>query len=463
MEHIRDILKRKAPRINTSPEDTGTWSGTEEPAGESVCPACQGSGFVYAPVPLGHPDFGKAVPCYCTRKESERERQQRLVRYSNLGALTRLTFDNLEPRGRSGDPAHQAQFARAYELAKTFAAEPKGWLVLTGPSGSGKTHLAAAIANEAIRRGSPVFFKSTPDLLDHLRAAYQPESELSYGEFLEQVRQAPVLILDDFGTQSSTPWAKEKLDQILNYRYTNELPTVIVVIVPLNELDERLRSRLTDSRLSTVCTVQETRASAPEYAWGREFQLQRSMTFDRFDWRRVNLPGEQRENLEQAYHLSLEFAKARDGWLVLQGTNGCGKTHLAAAIANYQYQAGKPALFVVVPDFLDHLRSTFSPESKVSYDQLSERVKNTPLLILDDFGEQSTTPWAQEKLYQVINYRYNARLATVITTSLSLEEIETRISSRLVDPKISMVFAITAPDYRGDRLTKDTRPPRRRR
>jgi len=87
----------------------------------------------------------------------------------------------------------------------------------------------------------------------------------------------------------------------------------------------------------------------------------------------------------------------------------------------------------------------------VSYDQLFESVRNTPLLILDDFGGQSTTPWAQEKLYQVINYRYNARLPTVITTCCSLDEIENRISSRLVDPKMSLVFPIIAPDYRSDR------------
>jgi len=104
----------------------------------------------------------------------------------------------------------------------------------------------------------------------------------------------------------------------------------------------------------------------------------------------------------------------------------------------------------VVPDFLDHLRCTFSPESKVSYDQLFEKVKTAPLLVLDDFGEQATTPWAQEKLYQVINYRYNAQLPTVITTVCSLDEIESRIGSRLIDHHLSVFFHITAPDYRGD-------------
>ena len=56
----------------------------------------------------------------------------------------------------------------------------------------------------------------------------------------------------------------------------------------------------------------------------------------------------------------------------------------------------------------------------------------------------------------MINYRYNARLATVITTCLNLEEIENRVSSRMVDPSISLVFNIIAPDYRGDIKTART-------
>ena len=176
----------------------------------------------------------------------------------------------------------------------------------------------------------------------------------------------------------------------------------------------------------------------------------RNMTFDNFKLDRVNLPEEQQENLKKAFDEALEFAKSPDGWLVLCGVTGCGKTHLAVAIANYRLKKGKPAKFVVVPDFLDHLRSTFSPESKVSYDQLFEEVKNTPLLILDDLGEQTSTPWAQEKLFQVINHRYNARSATVITTRCTTEEIDDPISSRMIDQYFSNFFNITAPDYRGD-------------
>ncbi len=252
------------------------------------------------------------------------------------------------------------------------------------------------------------------------------------------------------GIQTSTPWTTEKLEQLLNHRFNNELPTVITTSTPVAELEEGLRSRLTDPQLSQIYLIGEEPTPLAEHRWGEGFELQKSMTFDSFDWKRVNLPIDERENLKESFRLALDFANSPEGWLVLLGETGCGKTHLAAAIANYRVSQGHSALFVVVPDFLDHLRSTFSPESKVSYDQLFERVKTAPLLILDDFGEHTTTPWAKEKLYQVINYRYNARLATVITTRCSLDEIDSPVSSRLTDPKISLVWWITAPDYRTD-------------
>jgi len=331
-----------------------------------------------------------------------------------------------------------------------FANQPEGWIILVGPSGSGKTHLAAAIANQRLSLGQPAFFISIPDLLDHLRSAFSPNSEVAYDDFFNQVRNAPLLILDDLGVQTSTNWAEEKMGQLLNHRFNGALPTVIITIAPVDQLEDRIRTRLTDPILCRIFTLAEKEPSLLDYIGGMGQELLRNMTFNNFDWKRVNLPPEQRQNLAEVFNLARDFAKSPDGWLVLQGETGCGKTHLSAAIANEHLRAGKPVMFVVVPDFLDHLRSTFSPESKVSYDQYFESVKNAPLLILDDFGEQSTTPWAREKLYQVINYRYNSRLATIITTRCSTDEIEAPISSRFVDPKISMIFNIRVPDYRGD-------------
>jgi DNA replication protein DnaC len=375
--------------------------------------------------------------------------QAHMLRYSNLGALSGLTFANLLRQGKSDDPIVREQFEQAYDAASAFAEEPKGWLVFVGPSGSGKTHLAAAIGNKRVEANTPVFYISTPDLLDHLRSSFAPNSDLPYDALFEQVRKTPLLILDDLGIQSATPWAKENLDQLLNNRYAGQVPTVLLTTVPIEDLEDRLRTRLLNSDFCQIFQIGERFSAISISGWGPGLELQKTMTFESFG-DRPNLPVEQRENLSEAVRLAREFAKSPDGWLVFMGKNGCGKTHLAAAIVNYRYRLKKPALFVVVPDFLDHLRSTFSPDSKISYDRLFESVKTAPLLVLDDFGEQASTTWAQEKLYQVINYRYNSRLPTVITTCASPDEIETRISSRLVDPKISLLFNITAPDYRGD-------------
>ncbi|MFC2067532.1 ATP-binding protein [Chloroflexota bacterium] len=433
-----------------------TWSDaeeTEETSPASDCTLCKGAGFIHPLLSSSRPDFSRVIPCDCARQVLDEERQSYLLRCSNLGLLSHFTFDNLLPRGRSGNSINQEQFTRAYEAARAFVSQPKGWLILAGPSGSGKTHLAAAIANERITQGQPAFFISTPDLLDRLRSGFHPNAEAPYEDFFDRVRNTPVLILDDLGAQISTSWAKEKLQQLLNHRFNSELPTVIVTIVSIEQLEDRIQTRLTDSRTCRMYLIEEKKELF-EHSWGPEFMLQRTMTFENFDRRRANLPLEQRENLEEAFRLAFGFAQSPEGWLVFMGVTGCGKTHLASAIVNYRYQANQPSLFVVVPDFLDHLRSTFSPESKRSYDQLFEKVKTAPLLVLDDFGEQSTTPWAREKMYQVVNYRYNAQLATVITTRYSLqeilEEIESSISSRMVDAKISTPFNITAPDYRGD-------------
>jgi len=434
---------------------------SEEDAGE-ICPVCKGAGFVHPALDSGQVDFSRVVPCRCSKGELRKKKTEYLEKYSNLGSLSQLTFENLSPKGkatRHSERSEESQehFAQVYQAAKAFADNPRGWIVFLGPSGSGKTHLACAIANHRLSLEESVFYIGAADLLDHLRSAFSPTSDTTYDELFERVKNVPLLVLDDLTMGSATTWAKEKLEQLLHHRFNARLATVITTDVPLERMDERLRGHLADNEFCQVWTIES--ASPLESQGGLKLKLLRNMTFDSFDHKRLDLPPEQRQNLRTAFDQALEFARSPEGWLIFQGVNGCGKTHLAAAIANHQLAQGKPVFFVVVPDLLDHLRSTFSPDSKISYDEFSEKIKEVPLLILDDFGEQSATPWAQEKLYQLINYRYNARLPMVVTTCLSLDEIETRISSRMVDPRISWVFNITAPDYRGN--VKPTRQAKR--
>ena len=415
---------------------------------EGICPICKGAGFIHPLLDSGQPDFSRIVPCLCRTSHLQEEKLRYLERYSNLGILSKFTFDTLSPEGK-GDTVSQGYFPKIYQAARTFADNPEGWLILLGPTGCGKTHLACAIANHRLGMGQPVFYIGVSDLLDHLRSAFSPSSDLSYDDLFERIRNIPLLILDDLNAGSATPWAQEKLEQLFNHRFNASLPTVITSDVGIEKLDKRLGPHLADGEFCHTYTISPITESEMEQS-PLQLKLLRRMTFDNFDCKRLNLSPEQRQNLRQAFQLAKEFASNPDGWLVFQGVNGCGKTHLAAAIANYRMAQDKPVSFVVVPDLLDHLRSTFSLESKISYDEFFEKIRTAPVLILDDFGQQSATPWAQEKLYQLINYRYNAMLPTVITTCASLEELEVRFSSRMVDPRLSLVFNIIAPDYRGD-------------
>ena len=68
----------------------------------------------------------------------------------------------------------------------------------------------------------------------------------------QEVKTIPLLILDDLNTRASTQWAKEKLLQLINYRYVTHLPTIITTAEPIEDLDMRIQSRIMDSRTSSI-------------------------------------------------------------------------------------------------------------------------------------------------------------------------------------------------------------------
>lgn len=437
-----------------------TISNTEQPG--DVCPLCGGLGYVRENVPVGHPDFGKMFPCRCKKAELEKRRMDQLLVMSNLGHLAHMTFESFCPDGYGLPPEQSHKLHLAFDLARHYADHPSGWLLLFGGYGCGKTHLAAAIANQVIARGQPALFVVVPDLLDHLRATYSPHSVVTYDDRFEGIRNAPLLVLDDLGTQSSTAWAQEKLFQILNYRYNAQLPTVITSNQPLDEIDPRIRSRMVDPGLVVIINIE-----APDFRRGgaaieqselSSLHLLGDMTFDSFSLREgEDLDPEVRENLQGTLQKCREYAHEPQGWLVLAGVYGCGKTHLAAAMANEQRRQGRSALFVVVPDLLDHLRATFSPMSPVRFDKRFDQVRTAPFLVMDDLGTESASPWAQEKLYQLFNHRYMAHLPTVITTTQELEDIDPRLRTRMLDQTRCTYHLIKAPAYRTTTKKRDRR------
>jgi DNA replication protein DnaC len=219
-------------------------------AGEQVCPICHGAGFLRQDLPVGDPNFGKVVKCRCKEKEETEKRRLELGRLARLDSHRDQTFETFIER---------VGLQEACRVARAYADDPQGWLVLSGPVGCGKTHLAAAIANVCLKRDSLVIFSTVPELLDHLRTAFAPSNELPYHELFDRIREAELLVLDDLGVEHTTAWASEKLFQIINYRYEYRIPTVITTNSdPMKgdkNLDERIRSRMNDKGLVKRCNI----------------------------------------------------------------------------------------------------------------------------------------------------------------------------------------------------------------
>ncbi len=156
------------------------------------------------------------------------------------------------------------------------------------------------------------------------------------------------------------------------------------------------------------------------------------------------------KGVAEAHRAAQAYVQDPQGWLVFVGPVGCGKTHLAAAIANQYLADGGRPLLVNVPELLDHLRSTYNPGSPYTYDERFEEVRTAQLLILDDLGTESGSDWAKEKIYQILNRRYNMRGPTVVTINpREYERLDERIRSRLNDADLSRVLLMKdAADYR---------------
>lgn len=433
-----------------------SYSDKQYGNGDPDCPICGGLGYFRYDVSDDHPYFGKVFDCECRTAKLQDKRIEYLRQLGGLSHLSDKVFENFNPEGigLTLPQKHRDNLRGAFRRAVQFAEEPDGLLIFTGGYGCGKTHLAAAIANYQLAQGEKVLFVTAPDLLDHLRTGFSTEEAEGYNERFDEVRDVPLLILDDLGIESPTPWATEKLYQLLNYRYNAKLPTVITTNYSLEELELRVRSRLSDPDIAETYPI-----LAPDYRRGgvsaetsdfNSLNLYSHMTFDSFELR-YELPRDARENLQRALEIALDFAEHPEGWLIYLGNYGCGKTHLAAAIANSFHNDGGEALFITVPDLLDHLRAAFAPSSHTSYDKRFSEIKSAQLLVLDDLGTESATPWAREKLYQLFNYRYNAHLPTIITTAHELGDLDQRLVTRMRDKRFSRIFAILAPAYVGER------------
>ena len=173
------------------------------------CPHCHGAAWLYR-------DFGpqtnwktQLVRCDVC---SEARQQEHLRRLSGLSAeMLTWTLANFKRR---------PERAQAVQAALAAIREPRYWLTFTGEPGTGKTYLLASIVNALRQAGHTAVYTTMADLLDHFRQAYRPGAgEPDYDDLWEKVVGAKCLAIDEIEKFRPTPWAEEKVFQLLDERY----------------------------------------------------------------------------------------------------------------------------------------------------------------------------------------------------------------------------------------------------
>lgn len=152
-----------------------------------------------------------------------------------------------------------------------------------------------------------------------------------------------------------------------------------------------------------------------------------------------------------AYTEASSYAKRinpfiKDG-LLFMGAVGTGKTHLAAGILKVAYARGLDGVLISVPDLLNEIRKSYN----IGDTSKEDKLKNKFLVILDDLGAENLTDWVQEKLFTLINHRYENQKPLIITTNCTPAELTERIGGRTTDRLREMckVVKVEGKSWRG--------------
>lgn len=194
--------------------------------------------------------------CRCLRAYYAQEQQKELSRMLDLNGQSFDTFsldwysDQLEPGQKKSARAHMEErvYNSCAEYAHQFGRKP-GSLLLFGAPGLGKTHLSAAIAREVSGRGFSVVYDTAAHVFERFenqKFGREEGSEVSAD--VSRILNCDLLILDDLGTEMTTPFVQSALYRIVNTRLMENRSTIIST----NLTPEKLAQRYTPQTVSRI-------------------------------------------------------------------------------------------------------------------------------------------------------------------------------------------------------------------
>jgi DNA replication protein DnaC len=119
-------------------------------------------------------------------------------------------------------------------------------MIFAGLPGTGKTHLAAAIANSVIQTGSSVTYVTVSDLTRAIRRTYSDGAAMSESDMIKSYVSPQLLVLDEVGATSGSDHEKQMLFEVINKRYEQVKPTILISNLSGDELKQFLGDRIMD-------------------------------------------------------------------------------------------------------------------------------------------------------------------------------------------------------------------------
>jgi DNA replication protein DnaC len=125
-------------------------------------------------------------------------------------------------------------------------------------------------------------------------------------------------------------------------------------------------------------------------------------------------------DIAKEYADNFTYHRARGDGLYIEGTNGTGKTHLAAAIALQLISKGIPVICKTSSDLLLDIKRAFDHEYLKEH-EVVDIYKKVELLIIDDLGKEQCSDWSISTLYSILNDRYEDMKPTIVTTNYNTD------------------------------------------
>ena len=154
-----------------------------------------------------------------------------------------------------------------------------------------------------------------------------------------------------------------------------------------------------------------------------------------------------RQRMEEIYRYCLNYAEnfsETSSSLFLYGATGLGKTHLSLAIAGKAIDRGHGVVYGSAQNLLNKLQNEYFGRSNEPRGTTEQLLQDCDLLIIDDLGSEFPSSFTVSAIYNILNSRLLTEKPVIISTNLSLRELEEkysqRITSRIIGNYVSLRF-----------------------